>query len=143
MEFEIMKVFQTTAFLAVLLAAPALAATLSTPEIQAIEEGNVIRFASAPVDGVALPASSGKPHICDGFYPAMATRWYQQGDMLLEFIIQPDGSATGRKITKSAGSKYLDQAGLACVSQWTYRPAMQNGRPVAALNTVKIMWRLK
>src|SRR5690349_19475174 len=127
-----------------LCAAPALAASVSKPSLRTIEEGDAIHFAGAPGDGVSLPAASGKPHICTrDYYPAMAARWHQQGDTLLEFVIQPDGSVTGRTVTKSAGSKYLDEAGLACVSKWAYRPAMQDGRAVAALNTVKIQWRLK
>ena len=123
---------------------PVLAATVAAPEVRTVEEGNVIRFADAPVVGVSLPSVSGKPHTCGGvYYPAMASRWYQQGDTLLEFVVQADGSVTGRTVTKSAGSKYLDNAALECVSDWAYHPAMQDGRAVAALNTVRIRWRLR
>jgi protein TonB len=130
--------------LLLLCGAPVLGASVSEPSVRTIEEAGVIGFAAAPHGGVSLPSVNGKPHVCDRYYyPAMAARWYQQGDTLLEFVIQADGSVTDRTITKSSGSKYLDTAALACVSEWAYYPAIQDGRAVAALNTVKVQWRLK
>jgi TonB family protein len=76
-------------------------------------------------------------------YPPIAVRLGQEGDVLVRLTVLPDGSVGNAKIVKSSGSPQLDASALVGVGYWRYRPAMRNGKPVAADVTVKIAIRLR
>jgi len=92
---------------------------------------------------ISAPASIGRAHECGSrFYPPLATRLGHQGVTTIGFTIQPDGSVTNVHVTESSGHDELDQAAVPCAERWQYKPAMQNGQPVAVPWTTKVVWKL-
>ncbi len=75
-------------------------------------------------------------------YTPLAIRNRQEGDVLILLTVQPDGSVGDVKILKSSGSPQLDAGALVSAGYWRYRPAMHDGKPVAANVRVNVRFRL-
>ena len=61
-------------------------------------------------------------------YPADAIAQQVQGVVVIEAIVDVDGTVSEAKILRSAG--ILDQAALDAVRQWQFTPTLLNGQPV-------------
>jgi TonB family protein len=77
-----------------------------------------------------------------GAYPWLSTVLGEQGDTMLGFTIQPDGSVTDVHVVPSSGSSRLDSAAVEGAKAWLYNPALQNGKPVSVPWTTTVNWRL-
>ncbi|MGD0191399.1 MAG: energy transducer TonB [Rhizomicrobium sp.] len=93
------------------------------------------------------PAPATKPapdmHNCrTRVYPARAVRLRQEGRVVLRVVVAVDGSVKDASVLQSSGVDELDKATLACVSQFHYRPAMQNGAAIESQTTLAINWCL-
>lgn len=64
-------------------------------------------------------------------YPAISRRLGEQGRVLLDVHILPDGRVGDIKLNKSSGYARLDNAALAAVRNWRYVPAKRGGEPIA------------
>lgn len=80
--------------------------------------------------GITAPASIGKAHECANYYPPIAQRLNQEGEVTVQFHISADGSVSDPSVVQSSGHDLLDQAALRCVPSWRYKPAMANGAAV-------------
>ena len=77
-------------------------------------------------------------------YPPLARRLSEQGTVTLRLTISPQGIVTGADIVKSSGYADLDQSAMSWVmSHWKYKPAVQNGSPVASQTTAAVVFNLK
>ena len=64
-------------------------------------------------------------------YPDAARKAKISGKVVLQAVIKKDGSVGDIQVLQSPGSKFgFDEAAIAAVKQWRYKPATQNGRPV-------------
>ena len=75
-------------------------------------------------------------------YPFVARRRGQEGQVFLNVEVLPDGTAGQVEIARSSGFRSLDEAARHAVARWRFRPARQNGAPVAALVTVPVRFSL-
>jgi TonB family protein len=75
-------------------------------------------------------------------YTPIAVRLRQEGDVLIQLQVLPDGSVGDARILKSSGSSQLDAGALVSAGYWRYRPAMHNGMPVAANVKVNVRFKL-
>jgi protein TonB len=91
---------------------------------------------------VTAPASVGKAHECQSKYPPLAMRLGHEGTVGLGLTIEPDGSVSNAHVTQSSGHDELDQGAVSCASSWHYKPAMQNGQPVAVPWPVSVKYKL-
>ena len=91
---------------------------------------------------ITAPASIGRPHNCQRQYPPLAMRLNHEGVTTIGFTIEPNGSVTNVHVIDSSGHDELDQAAIPCASSWTYKPALQNGQPVAVPWQTKVVWKL-
>jgi protein TonB len=73
-------------------------------------------------------------------YPAAAKDANIQGVVILEIVIDSDGSVKEGRVLRSI--PLLDQAALEAVSQWTYQPTLLNGVPVEVIVTVTVNFTL-
>lgn len=64
-------------------------------------------------------------------YPALSRRLREQGTVLLEILILPDGTVGEVKIKESSGFKRLDDTAMKAVKQWKYTPARRGQEPIA------------
>ena len=64
-------------------------------------------------------------------YPRFARERKQQGTVLLEILILPDGTVGEVKIRESSGFKLLDNTAVKAVKRWKYIPAKRGDEPIA------------
>jgi len=93
----------------------------------------------APTKLEAIERTHSKPP-----YPAISQRMREQGTTELIVTINAKGDVTAAEVTKSSGSKRLDDAAVDHVkARWKWNPPTQNGQPVAETRTaVRVVWSL-
>ena len=75
-------------------------------------------------------------------YPESARRRGQQGRVILQVNVSPEGRPVTVSVEQSSGVPSLDAAALTAVERWRFVPATQAGVPVAATADVPILFRL-
>ena len=91
----------------------------------------------APVQAPVVTAAKavGRTHDCQSYYPPLAAKLNETGNVLIHYDVGVDGAISNVGIVKSSGSDRLDQAAVNCVSsKWRDSPAMQGETPVASPN---------
>ncbi len=63
-------------------------------------------------------------------YPALSRRLGEQGRVMLDVYILPDGSVGETKLNRSSGFPRLDNAALQAVKTWKYVPAKRGDKPI-------------
>lgn len=77
-------------------------------------------------------------------YPELARQAKVQGKVILQAVIFKDGSVGDIQVLQTPGEKLgFDEAAIAAVRQWKYKPALQNGRPVDVIFTIVIDFTLR
>jgi TonB family protein len=77
-------------------------------------------------------------------YTAQAMRAKIQGEVLLECIVQPDGSVGNIRVVRSLDSAFgLDQEAIKAARQWRFAPGTKQGEPVPVLVTIAIAFTLR
>ena len=91
-----------------------------------------------PDDRAAEPVSRVQPE-----YPAEALRTREEGTVLLRVEVDAQGNAASVEIERSSRSRELDRAARDAVSRWTFRPAIEDGKPVPSTVTVPVDFRVE
>jgi len=77
-------------------------------------------------------------------YTAQAMRAKIQGEVLLECIVQPDGSVGNIRVVRSLDAAFgLDQEAIKAARQWRFAPGTKQGEPVPVLVTIAIAFTLR
>ncbi|MGE0371381.1 MAG: energy transducer TonB [Gammaproteobacteria bacterium] len=63
-------------------------------------------------------------------YPARSRQLREQGRVLLDVYILPDGSVGEIRLRESSGFQRLDRSALETVKLWRYIPARRGGQPI-------------
>ena len=74
-------------------------------------------------------------HRVEPFYPPVAVSARLQGLVILEALVDRDGTVVDVKVLRSAGS-VLDREALTAVRQWRYAPLVLNGQRLLFVVTV-------
>lgn len=124
------------------LTAIGLVLALSAP---ALAQGNQATPAPASLANTATtPASPANDHSAKpDDYPLLSIALGEQGTTSLAFTIRDDGTTTDIRVEKSSGSVRLDDASVALAKHWLYKPAMQDGKPVAVPWQTNVLWSLR
>lgn len=93
--------------------------------------------------GISAPVSIGGSHSCENEYPPTAVRLNQEGTTSIKFTVNTDGSVSDVHVVGPSGHDTLDAAAIRCASSWRYKPALENGQPVAAPWTTDVQWKLQ
>jgi protein TonB len=96
--------------------------------------------------GITAPVQiAGGGAVCNSsYYPPIAIRLNQSGTTTVTVHIGTDGNVENVDLAGSSGHDSLDQAAVKCItSRWRYKPAMQNGQPVAVSKEYAIKWVLQ
>ena len=75
-------------------------------------------------------------------YPLRARRKGYQGTVLLDVIVQTDGSPKLVKLLRSSGHEILDNTALETVKNWKFVPARRGAKYVEAGVEVPITFRI-
>jgi TonB family protein len=98
-----------------------------------------------PADATAPPPAGrfvGRAHECRDYYPLAEFQAGIVGITTLSFTIGTDGSVSGIAVLQSSGNADLDDSAMQCARHWRYRPALQNGVPVAVPWKAQISWAI-
>ena len=63
-------------------------------------------------------------------YPLIARKKGFEGKLILEVLVNEDGSVKNTRIRKSSGYEILDTVSKETVKKWTFIPAKKKGKPV-------------
>jgi periplasmic protein TonB len=74
-------------------------------------------------------------------YPALARAARREGTVILEAVLDIDGSVREARVLRSI--PLLDAAALEAVQQWTFTPTLLNGEPVPVVLTVTVVFSLR
>ncbi|HVF59649.1 MAG TPA: energy transducer TonB [Thermoanaerobaculia bacterium] len=75
-------------------------------------------------------------------YPASARMIRSEGTVVIEVVVETDGSTGDVRVLRGI-SKALDEAAVAAIRQWRFRPARVEGTPVRAYHTVTVRFELR
>jgi protein TonB len=77
-------------------------------------------------------------------YPAISIRLQEQGTVAIRFVIAPDGNVNECAVATSSGKPRLDDAACTMVKRrWKYKPATQDGKPIAQNTTANVVFQLR
>jgi protein TonB len=76
-------------------------------------------------------------------YPGEAKENGRQGMVMLDVLVSAEGRPVKVALARSSGTPELDQAALAAVRQWTFRPGRRAGVPAAAHALVPVRFELE
>ena len=79
-------------------------------------------------------------HSVELMYPEEAIRDSLEGKVFLKFIVNVDGSVSDVRVLR--GPEVFHQAAIDAVSQYRFKPAEHNGKPVAVWMTQPVSFRL-
>lgn len=110
----------------------------------------------APVAPPAPPAPAPKPHVpvrvgavvdaraCEKPpYPAASVRANETGTVLLNFLIDVNGSVLESKVERSSGHRRLDEAARSGLSLCKFKPATLDGKPERSWARIEYEWKLE
>jgi protein TonB len=75
-------------------------------------------------------------------YPISAFREKAQGTVIVRAEVLPDGKSGQVLLQKSSGFTSLDEAALATVKKWRFKPATDQGKEVKQWVNIPITFRL-
>ena len=76
-------------------------------------------------------------------YPSASIRFGEEGSVLLELVIAPDGRVRAASVVESSGHQRLDRAAVAeALRAWRLRPATLDGAPVESRHRIRVQFRL-
>ena len=81
-------------------------------------------------------------HAVKPVHPEEAIRDSLEGKVFLKFIVNVDGSVSDVKVLRTTGSKVFQKAAIDAISQFRFKPAEHNGKPVAVWMTQPVTFRL-
>jgi protein TonB len=77
-------------------------------------------------------------------YTDAALRAKVQGNVLLDVVINTDGSVGDVKVSRSLDSRFgLDEEAIKAAKQWRFAPGMRMGMPVRVLVTLEMTFSLR
>lgn len=77
-------------------------------------------------------------------YPLLSVALNEQGSVILDFLVKPDGSIDDVKVYRSSGFARLDGAAVDAARQrWRFDPVMLDGKPIACRAKVGVVWKLE
>ncbi len=75
-------------------------------------------------------------------YPLIARQAQMEGLVVVQIVVEPDGTGSSPTVVKSAG-QILDDAAVAAVLELRFKPGMQRGRPVRVNMAIPIRFLLR
>jgi TonB family protein len=90
-----------------------------------------------PVEQIAEMVAEEKP-----IYPRLQQQMGMEGVVWIKALVKSDGTVGDAVIQKTSGNAALDQAALDVAKKNKFKPALQNGRPVAMWVSYKVDFTL-
>jgi protein TonB len=75
-------------------------------------------------------------------YPDSAQASGEEGAVLVDVFVRPNGRAAKVRVSRTSGFEDLDTAAVQGVLNWRYIPAIRDGDTVSDWTTVKVVFQL-
>jgi periplasmic protein TonB len=75
-------------------------------------------------------------------YPATSRRLEETGSVLLQLLVDVDGTVAESKVAQSSGFPRLDEAARTALSKCRFKPGTVDGKPERVWLPYKYTWRL-
>ena len=93
----------------------------------------------APPGANGLPAMDIQPvHVTTTYIAAHVPHSARGQYAIVEVCVAPDGAIDSSRVTQSSADKAFDAAATQWARQASYRPQLENGRPVYACQEVRV-----
>lgn len=76
-------------------------------------------------------------------YPRASRRLNEAGTVLLRVYIDERGLSASVQVSRSSGFARLDEAALAAVKKWRFKPYAENGQPMAGWAVIPVIFELE
>lgn len=76
-------------------------------------------------------------------YPPRARLRRIEGDVVVEFVVTPQGSVSAAEVVYAQPPDMFDQTALQAVKHWRFEPGVKDGQPVAVRVRQKLTFRLE
>jgi protein TonB len=95
-----------------------------------------------PPPSPAVPTTSHSVTAAD--YPPVSMRLQEQGKVQIKYTVGTDGDVSECAVTMTSGKPRLDDAACTMVKKrWKFKPATQDGKPVATSIPAEVVFALK
>lgn len=102
-------------------------------------DGRVTSVTLHPGDDVSAPVTLTR---LEPRYPDDYRRARIEGLVMVDFVVGEEGRTKDVRVIKSLAPE-LDMAAVEAIRQWTYTPAMRDGKPVAVVMTLAVSFKLQ
>lgn len=75
-------------------------------------------------------------------YPEAARKAKQEGEVTVEFVVEADGTVTRERVAESTDAVF-DEAALAAVRRWHFKPALEDAKPAASAVRAPVKFSLQ
>jgi TonB family protein len=75
-------------------------------------------------------------------YPPAAAKARQEGDVTVEFVVEPDGHVSEATVQQSTAALF-EEAALQAVREWKFEPATEKGQPIRSAMAVPVRFTLE
>ena len=119
-------------------------AEIIAPDVTIGDGGDVMvdidesEFLPSPEDFVAVEILPEMIHQYSGEYPRLAKQAGITGLVWVKALVDKEGNVRQAILGKSSGTQSLDEAAVEWAYKYKYKPAIQNGRPLAVWVTYKV-----
>ena len=111
----------------------------NSPDLDGTEgDLTAARAASAQKNSVVGANSLARTEYVAPKFPATLRNRSVNGWVELEFTVRADGSTADIVVTNSSPRRVYDSSAIYAISQWRYKPVLQNGKPVDQRAAVRI-----
>jgi protein TonB len=77
-------------------------------------------------------------------YPPTSRRLGEEGSVILQVLVGPDGTVQDGKVQQSSGHTRLDEAALKhALRAWRFTPGTDGGKPITMWKTIKVTFQIK
>jgi protein TonB len=98
----------------------------------------------APAPPVTVMPKLDGAHSREPDYPPQSRRLGEQGSVIMQVLVDPDGRVADSKLVQSSGSQRLDEAALSGVkTNYRFFPGTLDGKPQQMWFTIKFNWKLQ
>lgn len=121
---------------------------VATPPPPQSTAPTVVTTVAPPTPAPTAPVRA-QPHVdlahsSQPDYPPEARRLGEQGSLIVQVLVEPDGRASDAKLVQSSGFDILDRAALTGVkTNYRFVPGTVDGKPQPMWFTFRFVWRLQ
>jgi len=77
-------------------------------------------------------------------YPPTSRRLGEEGSVILQVLVGPDGKVQEAKVQTSSGFPRLDEAATKhALRAWRFNPGTEDGKPVTMWHSIKVTFKIQ